>query len=89
MLAVQIIYFISCFLCIITTSVIINIETNEGTKNLIAAMIAVTVRNCAYLLELTSTNPESSMICIKFEYLGSVFLLLFVAEYVCYYCKIQ
>ena len=89
MLAVQIIYFISCFLCIITTSVIINVETNEGTKNLIAAMIAVTVRNCAYLLELTSTNPESSMICIKFEYLGSVFLLLFVAEYVCYYCKIQ
>lgn len=45
------------------------------------------VQNVAYLLELTAVSKEVALAAVKMQYLGSTFIALSYASFICCYCR--
>lgn len=81
-IGIQIITIALCFLAIV---ILLFKDSTKIPLLMTCFMICALIQNIGYLFELTATNAESAMIAVKFQYLGSAFVILFFSRFISYY----
>lgn len=84
LVAFQLACIVIAFITIIT---IIHIKNMYEGKYLVLAMAGTFLQSTAYLIEITSTDMQSAMTAVKFEYLGASMGIYLLYAYVLKVCR--
>lgn len=86
LLILQIISVSLSFACI----VMLMVQKNTSiAKYMLLTCICCFIQNVGYLLEMLSTNLDETMMAVRFEYIGTAFILTCMIVFVCKYCKFR
>lgn len=83
---IQILAVLLTFACV----VLLLVQKNSGiAKFMMLACICTFIQNTGYLMEMRSANLSEAMMAVRFEYLGTSFILTATMVFVFKYCKIE
>lgn len=87
--AYVIIQSVTIALCFIAIIILFFKDTTKVQLLMTCFMVCALIQNIGYLLEILSTTAEASVVSIKFQYLGSAFIILFFSKFITYYTNVQ
>ncbi len=73
------------FISFLSAGILIGYNANEGQKNMLAFMLTCAVSSFGYFLELIAKNQDGLYNAMRFEYMGTTFMMFFFCEYIYYY----
>lgn len=65
---------------------ILHTDVTNVQQMMVFFLICIIVQSSGYLLELGASEPQASLWAVKFQYLGSCWVVLFFAKFVFSYC---
>lgn len=85
-LCIQAVTITLCFLAIV---ILLFKDSTKIPLLMTCFMICALIQNVGYLFELQATSTESALVSVKFQYLGSAFVILFFSRFIGFYIHYQ
>lgn len=80
---------ISIALCFLAILILLFKDITKIQLMMTCFMICSLIQNIGYLFEIISDTPESALNAVKFQYLGSCFVILFFCRFISYYTNFK